>query len=136
MLIWTLFEALKTNNESERDRLLRQGSYWWRVWKEAAPSEVAASVKMEIVEGTGMYAEVLSTVISELGCNASSEDLNQGITQYILETTLFKRSLTYLETESYELGLISSLLLDQLEKDWKLKVEKGLSPLQLLLEKN
>lgn len=90
----------------------------------------------DIIEGSARYFDMAMNVTSSLGLNATKEE----------RLTLYQRLLTsdydidvrydgYGDSESYDLGGLSGILLEMEGRDgWQKRVEKGESPVDILLE--
>lgn len=131
----TLRAAFFTPNAIERTKKLIEAKAIWKRWKEDFPDEKEFTEALEIVEGSAMFAETMSSQLGRFGCNVSNQTLQEGMREYVAETYKENPHNFSLEIESYDLGLLSSLLLE-LEKspDWKIQVENGVPPLQQLFE--
>lgn len=130
-----LREAYLAKDSELRSKKLQEAKAVWQKWSKEFPDEKAETEAMEIVEGSAMFAEVMSSQLGILGCSSSREKLTEGMQNYAADHIVIDPQNYSIEVESYNLGGFSHLLLGLSEnQDWKNKIENGVPPLTLLFE--
>lgn len=116
---------------------LQKASYWHQEWLKSAPHEVRQTT--DGFEGTARYVDTMATVIAELGCSATDEQVVAGLKQ-ILQSR-FGWSLAghrfSLDSEGYDVGAVTAMILQFIEKNtsWQNEVAAGKPLTSLLLDK-
>lgn len=95
-----------------RDRALQQARYWQDRWQKEFAQEAQAIRTTDIAEGTAKYMENLGFVVDG---KIDQQTLWQRAGELIERDTLFSSS----DAESYELGFVACLLLDQTKPGWQ-----------------
>lgn len=118
------------------DSPLEAAKYWSDRYDSEYEAESKLAKSSDIIEGSARYFDMAMNVTSSLGLNATKEE----------RLTLYQRLLTsdydidvrydgYGDSESYDLGGLSGILLEMEGRDgWQKRVEKGESPVDILLE--
>lgn len=121
-LQWYLFSG-------DQNRL-KAFTYWYdKFIDESDEQTVRNAHKVERVEGSARYVEVLGAAIGKFGCSMDETQLIQKSASYI------NLSIPTLDSAglSYSTGAMASLVLrKQGEEDWQTKVMQGLSPMAVL----
>lgn len=130
-----LRDAYVSKDSESRTKKLQEAKAIWQKWSEEFPEEKKETEAIEIVEGSAMFAEVMSSQLGMLGCDASREKLIEGMQNYAADHMVIEPQNYSIELESYNLGGFSHLLLGLSEsRDWKAKIESGVPPLTQLFE--
>ena len=123
---WEALQSLEAYLKSHSKKDLQIYSYWYFKWKTNFKEEYDNFT--DLIEGSAQFY-----------ANAMTANLAQTATSHkdhFYSTPLMKQNFSDkfdLSFESYILGTLSSIILDQLNvKNWKASVEKGTSPLELL----
>ncbi|NLE69675.1 MAG: hypothetical protein GX611_05750 [Clostridiales bacterium] len=126
MIYQNLITALE--QPEHRSLLLGQARFWLDRWHKEFPEESEAIRGTDIVEGAARYIENMGAVVKpDLSAEAQLKEAMQAIERDVLFTAA--------DEESYELGYVAALLLDQTMPDWKEGFyEKNLAPAELLLQ--
>lgn len=126
MIYQNLITALE--QPEHRSLLLGQARFWLDRWHKEFPEESDTIRGTDIVEGAARYIENMGAVVRpDLTGEAQLKEAMQAIERDVLFTAA--------DEESYELGYVAALLLDQVMPDWKEGFyEKNLSPAELLLQ--
>ena len=126
MIYHNLITALE--QPDNRDRLLGQARHWLDRWQAEFKEESDAIRDTDIVEGSARYIENLGAIVTK---DMGSDAILQEAIQAMERDALF----TAADEESYELGYVAALLLDQVAPEWKAGFyQKKLSPVELLLQ--
>jgi hypothetical protein len=113
-----------------RPKHLAAAAWWQNAWASNFPEELARTNSRDVLEGTAMYAGILSEAMSKID-NPDS----------LLERrAYFASSLKPLEgcrqtgDEHYDIGGIAGLLLDDMHVDWMKRAESGETPAEIVLD--
>lgn len=125
MIYRNLMAAL--DQPGDRALLLSQARYWLDRWHREYQGESEAIRGTDVVEGIARYIENMGAVVRP---DLTGEALLQESMQAVDREALF----TAADEESYELGHVAALLLDQTQPDWKEGFYAlGLTPVEQLL---
>lgn len=116
-------------NPQEAEKHLGKAKYWMDKWATEFPDEYRDIKATDIAEGTAKYIENLADFV---GDGLDQQGKRQKAIENIQKQQLFESA----DSESYELGYVAALLLDEKQPDWKnnfYQEEKTL--LEKLLEK-
>lgn len=132
------FDNLKAYFEFGREEDLRKARYWFEKWEREYPLEAKATT--DGYEGTARYLDTLASVVDSLGCSASDADLKKLAVQHVKNAFGYSVSGDYfaLDSEGYDIGALAALILrfDGHDlKTWNIRMKRGETPLQVLLER-
>lgn len=127
MIMKNLEDAYK--NPANKEKALGQAKYWYEKWKTEFPNEYNDIKSTDIAEGTAKYTEYLSEIIND---KISKEDIKKAVVKLIGIDKEFLSA----DSESYEMGPISALLLDERKTDWKNNFYESKTTLEELLLKD
>lgn len=114
--------------EDKRDEYLSYAKYWLDLYKQEHNQEFLNIKSTDIAEATARYTENPGDFIGE---NLSKEDSKKKAIENIQKEEIFESA----DSESYEIGYVAALLLDELKPDWKNNFyESGLTVEETLLE--
>ncbi len=124
MLLRRLHQAAK--DKAGRDALLGKAAYWENQWRSQYPQEADNILTYDIREGTANYFENYLTNV-----DIKAEDPTPSLTA-ALDDTRFESAV---DSESYALGFVTGLLLDQQKPGWQSDFyASGKTLVQLLLD--
>ncbi|MEG2788682.1 MAG: hypothetical protein RR942_12785 [Romboutsia sp.] len=116
-------------NPSEQNLYLGKAKYWNEKWKNDYPKEYNQAKVLDIAEGKARYVEYLMCIDYK---GISTEEKIKAIKSF------FNKELDILESidsESYELGFVSGILLDNINPKWKNEItENPQVPVEMLLK--
>lgn len=119
---------MAAENPAERERALQQARYWQDRWQTEFPQEIKDIRTTDIAEGTAKYIENLGFVIQK---DMDQKTLWQKAGALIERDALFPSS----DAESYDLGFVACLLLDQTKPGWQADFyQQGKTPVDALLQ--
>lgn len=127
MVMKNLEDAYK--NPENKEKALGQAKYWYEKWKTEFPNEYNDIKATDIAEGTAKYTEYLSEIVND---KISKEDIKKAVLKLIDIDNEFLSA----DAESYEMGALSALLLDEQNPDWKNKFYESNTTLEELLLKD
>lgn len=132
-----IFDNLKSYFEFGREENLRKARYWYEKWVSHHPLE--RRVTTDGYEGTAKYVETLANLIDIQGCAASEAELKKAAIEHIKSSYGSSVSGWHfaLDSEGYEIGGLAALILrfgSYDLKEWNSRMEKGETPLEVLLE--
>lgn len=124
-----LKDAISTDSPEGRRQALAQ----FRAWAGRIPREAMNQLRaVDRAEGSAEYVGVQSTLRSRLGCDVSADRLRQGMREYL--DSRYVPMPQAVDQQAYLLGSAAGFLLDELGvRDWKDRVTRGESPVDLLL---
>lgn len=129
MLFLNLCDAFVNNDKA---KYLSQAKYWFEKWKTEYPNEFKSIENTDIIEGSTRYIEYLGEGITR---DMKPEELNKYLVSKTLKISKEGYSLSA-DSESYELGYISGILLDINLPNWKNEFYNNKkAPVDILLEK-
>lgn len=99
-------------NPKERETYLRYAKYWHDQWKQKFPNEYKSIAWVDIAEGHARYIENFLTFRTT---KSTPEEIHAGALKNIKKDVTFNSA----DQESYEIGYVASLLLDENQPSWK-----------------
>ncbi len=116
---------------------LRKAAFWFQKWKTESPHELPAST--DGYEGTAQYADLMASLLSEVGCQMSEEKLRQKAVARASDPAFYEfveSTQTSLDSEGYSMGNLAALILrfNQKNRDWQERVQKAETPVEILFE--
>lgn len=121
--------VLAYENPSEQKLYLGKAKYWNEKWKKGYPEEYRQSSVTDIGEGKARYIEYLMCIDYK---GISKEERINSI------KSIFNKDIEVLDgvdSESYELGFVSGVLLDNIKPDWKKEIDnQPQRPVEMLLK--
>lgn len=115
---------------------LAQSAWWHQIWMTENPTEMKSS--MDGLEGTAHFVDHLASIISDLSCQASDEQLYQAFKDSLETKYRWKLGPSHfgLDSEGYAFGAVASFLLrfQGINQDWMAQIKDGLTPNQVLFE--
>lgn len=124
MLYMNLKNAVLEKNNKRSYEYMRKAAYWLNKWKPSYLDEASRVCFSDIVEGHAKYIEHIAMAITPSG---SIGDVTLNIQPEKLSH--------FAAYESYQLGIMSGILLDRYYPNWKQAfLNKKLTPAELLLE--
>jgi hypothetical protein len=127
----TLVSAFE--NKKERNKYLSEAKYWFLKYRAEYPTEASRIVLTDIDEGTAKYVETMVNIFVNIGFSPKEDLLRKSIIENIKNI----RPLKSVDAESYPLGVVSGVLMNEMKIDWKRKVlnkKTPLTPLDILFE--
>ena len=113
------------------EKYLAQAKYWYDKYQEEFASEAKAIAYTDRNEGTARYVEYMSDLLFTHGLDLSKEEIQSKIR----EVKANYQVLSSPSTESYEIGFIAGVILDEIDTSWKERMHyEGGTPLSLLFE--
>lgn len=103
-------------NPSEQDLYLGRAKYWNEKWQNEYPKEYNQSQIIDIAEGKARYVEYLMCIIYE---DISREEKIEAIKSIFHKESKMEESTS---DESYKLGFVSGVLLDDINPNWKKEI--------------
>lgn len=103
-------------NPSEQDLYLGRAKYWNEKWQNEYPEEYNQSQIVDIAEGKARYVEYLMCITHE---DISREEKIEAIKSIFHKESEMAESIS---DESYKLGFVSGVLLDQMSPNWKKEI--------------
>lgn len=134
-LMNALYKAYQAPKGSqERERGLAQVRGWSEKFAGQYPDEFAQLRGVDRIEGTAEYVGMMSSIIGSLGCEPDQSQKHKLILEHLKDR--FTPMVQSVDQQSYFIGAVFGLLLDDLEVDsWKEQVmTTEASPLDLFLE--
>lgn len=122
-----LIEAYEKPEKQEES--LGKAKFWYEKWKKEFADEYLGIKNTDIAEGTARYLENFGAFITE---NISEKDLKDNAIKNIKK----KDVLGSADAESYELGYVAALILDQKNPKWKDNFYKSHKTLEETLLEN
>ncbi|MEG1288591.1 MAG: hypothetical protein RSD29_04520 [Bacilli bacterium] len=121
--------VLAYENPLDQDLYLGKAKYWNEKWQNEYPQEYNQSKIVDIAEGKARYIEYLM-------CIDYKDILIEEKTEAI--KSIFNKNLDVLDgidSESYELGFASGVVLDRINSNWKKEIDENPQrPVELLLK--
>lgn len=121
--------VLAYENPSEQNLYLGKSKYWNEKWKKDYSEEYSQSMIVDIAEGKARYIEYLMCIDYK---GISEEEKINAI------KSIFNKDINVLDdisSESYELGFVSGVLLDNVNPNWKKEIDKHPQrPVEMLLK--
>jgi hypothetical protein len=128
----TLFDAYQ--NPVWQDDQLAVAAGWYQRWKEEFPDEAKETQWTDLVEGTAQYAMIMATARAAVGFEASEAQWRAAVLEVVKANGTQPQSFISPDNESYPLGTVAGLIADQTHPNWKLEVQQGTVPLEVLLQ--
>lgn len=126
MIIQNLVQAFQSD-EYEKSLYLGRVKYWLEKWKNEYNDEYKTIKNIDIFEGSARYIEYL-------GARPTKKVTEEELKNYYISKLEKNVEYSAADGESYELGYISGLLLDQIKPDWKINYyDTGLTPVELVV---
>jgi hypothetical protein len=125
-----IIRTLARAGEGDR-RALGHASYWYQKWKGKYPNEAESIRFTDVSEGSAQYSELVGDLFAQ-GLTFGSPSYNKAMDARIKGIA----SQTYFDPdhESYALGSVAGGLLDRKGILWRHRVERGETPLAILLD--
>ncbi|PKJ55671.1 hypothetical protein [Bacillus sp. SN10] len=127
--------VIDTSKEKEH---LAAAKYWFDTYKKNHPEDYKTVRGMDVLEGTARYFDMAVNVRSNIGMNASKEEVYQKYKDLIEKdyTLNISRIDGFADSESYDLGGAAGVLLEKNKKDksWQKEAENGTSLVEILLK--
>lgn len=118
------------DNPGEQQEYLGKAKYWLEKWKGEFPEEYQSIKPTDISESMARYSDNLGTLVT---ADSTAEDMYQGAEKDIKRSEIFYSA----DAESYEIGFVAGLLLDQNLPGWKDSFYKSqLTAEELLLKES
>lgn len=119
--------VLAYENPTEESLYLGKAKYWNEIWKVEYSSEYNQSKVIDIAEGKARYIQNMLCVDLE-----NDPDISSTIKSMMIKD---HNPFDSIDSESYELGYLSGVILDRINPNWKSEIsENPERPLELLLE--
>jgi hypothetical protein len=115
-----------------RRQWLGGAAYWNASWARAYPDEVKRAAATDVGEGAAGYFEGVATAMAMGADRDDRDELRKHVAFRPLDKSLDPGQLT-LDGEGAALGGVAGLLLDETHKNWKKELNRGQTPLNLLL---
>lgn len=128
----SLKAALEAENPTAKKAALANARGWMQKLRAEHGDAMKKLVEVDRAEGTAEYAGVMTNLYGKYGCGAAPSAMRQDILKYLKDRYMPEPQ--DVAQQSYLLGSASGLLLDEMGvKDWKERVAKGETPLDLLM---
>ncbi len=136
----TMLKAVNSKDPQQKEKLLAEAAHWQKKYEESG-GEHERTNGSDISEGTAKYFDFMASIYAKHGCELSKEETQKKIEESLAKLVSQMEKNGGLppvaDVESYNIGLLSNLLLAQLEdsSDWKkqLMTERE-TPAEILLE--
>lgn len=121
--------VLAYENSAEQDLYLGRAKYWNEKWKSEYQEEYNQSKVVDIVEGKARYIEYLMCIDYKGILEGEKVEAIKSIFDKGLEVA------DGIDSESYELGFVSGVLLDNINHQWKKEIsENPQRPVDMILK--
>lgn len=136
----SILKAFNSKDTKEKEKLLAEAAHWQKQYEEAG-GEHERTNGSDISEGTAKYFDFMASIYAKHGCELSKEETQKKIEESLakLVSQLEKNGglPPVADVESYNIGLLSNLLLAQTKdsSDWKKQLMTARdTPAEILVE--
>ncbi|MCO5143476.1 MAG: hypothetical protein M9962_10345 [Oligoflexia bacterium] len=135
----TLYKALSAETEEEKQKFISQAAHWQDQYKSSSDEYIRTNGS-DIGEGSANYFDFIAEIYSKHGCEMDDATLKElirkGIDELVAQLDKQGGLPPMADVESYNIGLLASLLLDEENpvKNWKEKITNKLeTPIEILV---
>lgn len=124
-------------NQDKEKEYLQAAKWWFEEYKKDNPQEYKLVKTFDILEGSARYFDMAMNIRSIFGMDLKKEDAFNLYKEMIIKDYKLSSDRYYglPDEESYDIGGLSGVLLEAKENsNWKSEVEKGKTPLEILLK--
>ncbi len=128
-----LFQNMSQYLRTKSTFYLQQAKYWHNRWQSRFPEE--AELDLDRREGTASYAELFGMALFKYGCSVKKERIIEDYLQNIIFQDWRRLSRSDMTASSYVIGGLATLILSltEINPEWKEEIQKGQSPVNVLL---
>jgi len=124
-----IIQSLRAELSNDKKRYLVGAMFWKSRLEQLYPDDIKRTHRLDIMEGTAQFVGKLGLALATIGCGATDQQLLANAA-----SSLAASSDLELQNESYQLGLLTGILLEKGKVvGWRERVVRGETPLDILL---